>query len=160
MLDKALDRARSNHDGDVAEWFDELRIPSIATAPDHRADTIRNAEWLVERFQAAGLESDLWGAEGGMPIVRAEWRGRPGAPTATIYGHYDVQPADPLELWTSPPFEPTVRDGRVYARGAADSKVNHFAALKAAEHAIAAGGPPVNIRFLIEGEEEGGGTVL
>ena len=81
-------------------------------------------------------------------------------PLLTVYGHYDVQPPDPVEQWTSPPFEPTVRDGIVYARGAADSKGNHFACLKAAEYAMAAGGPAVNLRFLIEGEEEGNSKVL
>lgn len=160
MLSKALDLAQAAHQADLEEWFEELRIPSVGTTPEGRPDTIRNANWLADRFRAAGLEARLWGDHYGMPVVHAEWMGRPGAPLITIYGHYDVQPPDPLDLWTTPPFEPTVRDGRVYARGAADSKGNHFPALKAAQHAIAAGGPPVNLRFLIEGEEESGGIVL
>src|SRR5436305_14909886 len=102
-----------------------------------------------------GFTSSLTDVEGGRhPVLEAEWKGQAGAPLLTIYGHYDVQPPDPLEEWTSPPFEPTVRDGLVYARGGADNKGNHMAALKAAEHALAAGGPPVNRRFLPEGEEE------
>lgn len=160
MLNEALDLARRANAADLEQWFEELRFASVATKPEGRSDTLRNAAWLVERFRAAGLSAGTWGEDIGAPLVRAEWMGRPGAPVVTIYGHYDVQPADPLERWTSPPFEPTVRGGRVYARGAADSKGNHFPALKAAEHAIAAGGPPVNLRFLIEGEEEGGGAVL
>jgi acetylornithine deacetylase/succinyl-diaminopimelate desuccinylase-like protein len=96
----------------------------------------------------------------GQPVVMAEWLGHDGGPTLTIYGHYDVQPPDPLEEWTSPPFEPTIRDGFVYARGADDNKGQHLAGLKAAEHWFAAGRPPVNLRFLIEGEEEIGGRSL
>jgi acetylornithine deacetylase/succinyl-diaminopimelate desuccinylase-like protein len=93
-------------------------------------------------------------------VLQADLAGPPGAPSLTIYGHYDVQPPDPVELWRSPPFEPTVRDGLVYARGSADNKGNHMAALKAAEHALAAGGPPLSLRFLMEGEEETSGPSL
>jgi acetylornithine deacetylase/succinyl-diaminopimelate desuccinylase-like protein len=92
--------------------------------------------------------------EDGLPVVVAEWNGAPGKPHLTIYGHYDVQPVDPLELWTSPPFQPDVRDGQVYARGCADNKGNHMAAVKAVEHLVESGGLPVNVRFLLEGEEE------
>src|SRR5207245_2736157 len=91
---------------------------------------------------------------GGQPVIMAEWLGHDHGPMLTIYGHYDVQPPDPLEEWRTPPFEPTVRDGMVYARGCSDNKGNHMAALKAAEYALAAGGPPINLRFLLEGEEE------
>lgn len=90
----------------------------------------------------------------GLPVVVAEWNGAPGKHHLTIYGHYDVQPADPLDLWTSPPFEPEVRDGQLYARGSADNKGNHMAALKAVEHLVESGGLPINVRFLLEGEEE------
>jgi len=97
----------------------------------------------------------------GHPVLRADWRGASNsAPTLTIYGHYDVQPPDPMDEWQSPPFEPTVRDGMVYARGASDNKGNHIAALKAAEYALTAGGPPINLRFLLEGEEEISGQSL
>src|SRR6202022_772414 len=93
-------------------------------------------------------------------VVAAEWMGRPGAPTVAIYGHYDVQPPDPLDEWVSPPFEPVIRDGFIYARGSDDNKGQHMCGLKAAEHRFAAGGPPVNLRFLIEGEEEISGVSL
>jgi len=96
----------------------------------------------------------------GHPVVVAEWLGRAGAPTLTVYGHYDVQPPDPLDEWRTPPFEPTIRDGFVYGRGADDNKAQHLASILAIEHWFACGGPPVNLRFLIEGEEEVGGRSL
>lgn len=158
-LTQALELARRSRPQAEADYFDHLRIPSVSALPQHAADCRRAAENLVTHFQRIGMEAHL--VEGnGHPTVQAEWRGAAGAPMLTIYGHYDVQPPDPVDLWESPPFEPTVREGRVYARGAEDSKGNHFACLKAAEYALAAGGPPINLRFLIEGEEEGGGNVL
>ena len=160
-LEQALASARANRDRDQAEFFEELRIPSVSTLPEHAADVRRNAEWLRTRFDRLGFKTSLTDVEGGRhPVLRADWDGRPGATHATIYGHYDVQPPDPLDQWQSPPFEPTVRDGLVYARGSSDNKGNHFAALKAVEHWFAAGGPPVNLRFLIEGEEEISGISL
>src|SRR5207302_4048962 len=121
----------------------------------------RAADWLVARFTAAGMQAWLVeGGEGEHPTVVAEWLGRPGAPTLTVYGHYDVQPPDPLDEWETPPFEPTVRDGFVYGRGADDNKAQHLASVEAAAHWFADGGPPVNLRFLIEGEEEVGGRTL
>src|SRR5947208_13438518 len=98
----------------------------------------------------------------GWPMVFGEYHARPAAPTVLLYGHYDVQPPDPLEEWVSPPFEPAVRDGKVYARGAGDSKANHMALIAAIRHAMKAGGGrlPINLRVVIEGEEEGGGQVL
>jgi len=99
-------------------------------------------------------------AGGRHPVISAEWLGRPGKPTLAIYGHYDVQPPDPVDEWRTPPFEPTIRDGRVYARGACDNKGQVLAGIKAAEHAFASGGPPLNLRFLIEGEEEISGPSL
>lgn len=102
-----------------------------------------------------GLEVELVEVHpSGHPVVVAEWLGRPGAPTLTLYGHYDVQPPDPLEEWETPPFEPSLRDGFVHARGADDNKGQHLAALNAVEYWMAEGGPPLNVRFLIEGEEE------
>jgi acetylornithine deacetylase/succinyl-diaminopimelate desuccinylase-like protein len=161
-LEATLESARSSHDRDQADFFEELRIPSVSTLPEHAADVRRNAEWLRERFDRMGFTTSLTDVPGGLhPVLRADWNGRAGKPHLTIYGHYDVQPPDPLEEWASPPFEPTITpDGLVHARGCADNKGNHFAALKAAEHWFAAGGPPVNLRFLIEGEEEIGGTSL
>src|SRR5437764_11075065 len=154
-LERALELARAGRGAAEADLFEELRIPSVSTLPEHRADVRRNCEWLAERFRGLGLETSITDvAEGGHPVLRADWRGADGAPTLTIYGHYDVQPPDPLSEWRTPPFEPRVADGLVYARGCADNKGNHMAALKAAEYALAAGGPPVNLRFLLGGEEE------
>jgi len=108
-----------------------------------------------------GMTVEVADVPGGRhPVISAEWLGRPGKPTLAIYGHYDVQPPDPLEEWVTPPFEPTIRDGRVYARGACDNKGQLLAGIKAAEHAFATGGPPINLRFLIEGEEEISGPSL
>jgi acetylornithine deacetylase/succinyl-diaminopimelate desuccinylase-like protein len=108
-----------------------------------------------------GFETSLVDVlDDGLPVVVAEWNGAPGKHHLTIYGHYDVQPADPLDLWTSPPFEPEVRDGQLYARGSADNKGNHMAALKAVEHLVESGGLPINVRFLLEGEEEISGRSL
>ena len=122
----------------------------------------RNAEWLAALMDGMGMRTELISNSGGPhPVVLGEWLGAgAGRPTLTVYGHYDVQPPDPLEEWISPPFEPTVRDGAVFARGAADSKGQHMPWLQAARAALEAGGPPVNLRFLIEGEEESGGHSL
>lgn len=158
-LSQALEIAKESRPRAEADYFDHLRIPSISALPRHAGDCRRAAANLVAHFTRIGFDAAL--VEGdGHPTVRAEWMGAPGKPILTVYGHYDVQPPDPLLEWVSPPFEPTVRDGAVFARGAADSKGNHFACLKAAEYAMAAGGPAINLRFLIEGEEEGGGSVL
>jgi acetylornithine deacetylase/succinyl-diaminopimelate desuccinylase-like protein len=160
-LERALAAARAGREAAEADLFEELRIPSVSTLPEHSQDLRRNCEWLAERFRALGFDVAISeGLPGGHPVLQADLVGPGEAPSLTIYGHYDVQPPDPVELWKSPPFEPTVHDGLVYARGSADNKGNHMAALKAAEYAVAAGGPPVNLRFLIEGEEEISGPSL
>ncbi|HEY4025860.1 MAG TPA: M20/M25/M40 family metallo-hydrolase [Candidatus Dormibacteraeota bacterium] len=154
-LERALEAARAGRGAAEADFLEELRIPSISTLPERRADVRHNCEWLAARLRSLGFEVSVTDVvEGGHPVLQADWRGASGARSLTIYGHYDVQPPDPLDEWRTPPFEPTIRDGMVYARGASDNKGNHMAALKAAEHALAAGGPPVNLRFLLEGEEE------
>jgi acetylornithine deacetylase/succinyl-diaminopimelate desuccinylase-like protein len=158
-VEAAISRARTSRDADLADLVEELRIPSVSTLPERRADCVRNAEWLRTKFERMGLQSSLVGDDG-PPVVVAEWNGAPGKPQLTIYGHYDVQPPDPLDLWDSPPFEPAIKDGYIYARGAADSKGNHLAAVKAVEHLLASGPLPVNVRFLIEGEEEITGLAL
>jgi acetylornithine deacetylase/succinyl-diaminopimelate desuccinylase-like protein len=161
MLEKALDNARSGRDSALADLIEELRIPSISTLRDYRGECRRNAEWLAERLTGLGFETKIVDVvDDGNPVIHSEWMGRPGAPLLTIYGHYDVQPDDPLDEWNSKPFEPVVKDGYVIARGCADNKGNHMAALKAAEAWMGAGGPPINLRFLIEGEEEIGGDAL
>ncbi|HLH71340.1 MAG TPA: M20/M25/M40 family metallo-hydrolase [Candidatus Dormibacteraeota bacterium] len=160
-LERALDLARAGRAAAEAELLEELRIPSVSTLPEHRADVRRNAEWLAERYRSLGLEVSMIDVvEDGHPVLRADWCGDRRLPWLTIYGHYDVQPPDPLEEWRTSPFEPVVRDGFVYARGSSDNKGNHLAALQAARYALAAGGPPINLRFLLEGEEEVTGPSL
>ena len=161
MLEAALKRARAGREAAERDLFELLTIPSISALPEHREDCKQAASWLVDRLRRMGMDAMLCQVDPrGHPVVVAEWMGRRGAPIMTIYGHYDVQPPDPVEEWTSPPFEPTVRDGQVYARGSDDNKGQHLAGVKAAEHWFAHGGPPVNLRFLIEGEEEVSGRSL
>lgn len=160
MLDQVLERARQGRAKAETDLFDLISIPSVSALPEHRADCQRAADWLAARLRSFGMQAEVTVVEDGHPVVMAEWLGRPGAPTLTVYGHYDVQPPDPLEQWQSPPFTPTVRDGFVYARGADDNKGQHMASVVAAEHWFASGGPPLNLRFLLEGEEEVGGRSL
>lgn len=136
-----------------------LRIPSISTAPEHRGDVERAAEFVAADLRASGMERvELIRAEGHHPLVSAEWLHAPGKPTLLLYGHYDVQPAEPLNEWTTPPFEPTIRNGNIYARGASDDKGQTYILLKAVEGFLRDGGKlPINLRVLIEGEEEVGG---
>jgi acetylornithine deacetylase/succinyl-diaminopimelate desuccinylase-like protein len=137
-----------------------IRIPSVSAQPDHDADTRRAAEWIRDDLAAMGLPAELIETKR-HPLVYAEWLGAAGKPSLLIYGHYDVQPPEPLEPWLSPPFEPTVRDGNLFARGATDDKGQMLTHLKAAEAWLKAVGKlPVNVKFLIEGEEEVGGANL
>jgi acetylornithine deacetylase/succinyl-diaminopimelate desuccinylase-like protein len=144
-----------------SELYDFLRIPSVSAKSEHDADTRAAAEWLCARLVDAGLTSEVVETPG-HPIVVAEWReAGPDAPTVLIYGHYDVQPPEPLELWHSPPFEPTERDGRMYARGSADDKGQLYMHVKALEACLADGGSlPVNVVMVAEGEEEVGSPNL
>lgn len=142
------------------ELYDFLRIRSISAKSEHDSDTRRTAEWLAARLADAGLTSEVV-ETAGHPIVLAEWRGAPGAPTVLIYGHYDVQPPEPLDEWLSPPFEPTVRDGRLYGRGTADDKGQLYMHVKALEaHLATRGSLPINVVVLAEGEEEVGSPNL
>ena len=146
-------------------YFDELKqflaIPSISALPEHKDDVRRCAEWVVEELRKIGLQNVTIHETGGHPIVSADWLGAPGAPTVLFYGHYDVQPVDPLDLWESPPFEATVRDGEIYARGSADDKGQVFMHFKAIEaHMKQNGRLPVNLKILLEGEEEIGSAHL
>jgi acetylornithine deacetylase/succinyl-diaminopimelate desuccinylase-like protein len=155
LMERALARAAANRATDLDDLLEELRIPSISTLPERRDDCLRNARWLRDRFEAMGMQTEIVDViDGGLPVVVAEWHGQPDRPHLTIYGHYDVQPTDPIDEWQTPPFEPSLEAGEVYARGAGDNKGNHMATMKAVEHLFAAGGPPVNLRFIIEGEEE------
>jgi len=143
------------------ELFEFLRIPSVSARSEHRQDIRLAAEWLAAKMREAGLTVAIE-ATPGHPIVVGEWRGAgEGAPTVLIYGHYDVQPPEPLELWTSPPFEPTLRDGRIYARGSVDDKGQLYLHIKAIEaHLRTAGRLPVNVVVVAEGEEEVGSEHL
>jgi acetylornithine deacetylase/succinyl-diaminopimelate desuccinylase-like protein len=144
--------------GELAEF---LAIPSVSTLPAHAGDCRRAAQWLVDQLFALGCPTVQLIEGNGHPVVWGESPEVPGAPTILIYGHYDVQPADPLDEWHTPPFEASIRDGRLYARGAIDDKGQVFCLLKAYEAARdAEGRPPVNVRFLFEGEEECGGEVV
>ncbi len=135
-----------------------LRIPSVSTLPEHVPDVLRAAQFVADSMKTAGLDNIEIISTAKHPLVYADWLHAPGKPTVLCYGHYDVQPPDPLDEWISPPFEPTVRDGNIYARGAADDKGQMYMHIKAVEALLATSGTlPVNLKFLIEGEEEVGG---
>ncbi|MBO0780027.1 MAG: dipeptidase [Ktedonobacteraceae bacterium] len=143
---------------DLKGW---LRIPSISTLPEHTADVRRAAEYAVDQLQRIGFERAETIATYGHPLVYGEWLQAPGKPTLLIYGHYDVQPVDPVELWETPPFEPTIRDGNLYCRGACDDKGQTMLVFKALESLMRVNGAlPVNVKVLIEGEEEAGGESI
>jgi acetylornithine deacetylase/succinyl-diaminopimelate desuccinylase-like protein len=144
----------------VQQLKEFLAIPSVSADSRHQADCRRAAEWVRARLDDCGLTTELV-ETAGHPIIYAEWTGAPGQSTALIYGHYDVQPPDPLDLWTTPPFEPTERDGCLYARGATDDKGQVFThILSVAAWLKTTGKLPVNVKFVIEGEEEVGSNNL
>jgi acetylornithine deacetylase/succinyl-diaminopimelate desuccinylase-like protein len=143
------------------ELKDFLRIPSVSTLPEHKGDVDRAAQFVADGLKQAGLENVEIIPTAKHPLVYADWLHAPGKPTVLCYGHYDVQPPDPLELWNTPPFEPTERDGNIYARGSADDKGQMWMHVKAVEALRAVNGTlPVNLKFLIEGEEEIGGVSI
>src|ERR1700693_1582674 len=145
----------------LEELKDFLRIPSISTLPEHKPDVQRAAHFVADSLKRAGIENVEIIPTGGNPLVYGDGPHPPGKPTVLCYGHYDVQPPDPLELWQSPPFEPAVRDGNIYARGSADDKGQMYMHIKAVEALRAVNGTlPVNLKFLIEGEEEVGGASI
>ncbi len=152
----------TNKDRFFSELTDFLRIPSISSQSEHNADTRRAAEWVAENLRQAGMPKVELHETAGHPVVYAEdLRAGADARTVLVYGHYDVQPVDPLELWASPPFEPVVNNGKVYARGSSDDKGQVFAHIKAVESILKTSGKlPVNIKFMIEGEEECGSNHL
>ncbi|MBX3071012.1 MAG: dipeptidase [Thermomicrobiales bacterium] len=139
----------------LAELFDFLRIPSVSALPDHRSDVRRAANWIADRMRQAGIPDVEVLETGGHPLVIGHWQVDLAKPTAMIYAHYDVQPPDPLDLWESPPFEPEIRDGKIYARGSGDDKAGLLATILAVEAMAARDGqPPINLVFFFEGEEE------
>ena len=145
----------------LGELKEFLRIPSISTLPDHAADCRRAADWVMDHLRRLGCPVVELLEGKGHPTIWAEGPKVPGAPTVLLYGHYDVQPAEPLEEWVTGAFEPTVRDGNLYARGAVDDKGQVFTLLKAYESVLDADRrPPLNVHFIIEGEEECGGRVI
>jgi acetylornithine deacetylase/succinyl-diaminopimelate desuccinylase-like protein len=157
----ALDYARQNNARFLEELKEFLAIPSISTDPEHNADTLRCAEWVANQLKSLGMEKVQIMPTGGHPVVYGEqMKAGNDAPTVMIYGHYDVQPVDPLELWTSDPFKAEVRGESLFARGASDMKGQVIASLKAVEAVVRTSGLPVNLKWLIEGEEEIGSKNL
>jgi acetylornithine deacetylase/succinyl-diaminopimelate desuccinylase-like protein len=160
-MDKVVDYINLNRDRYLDELKGLLAIPSISALPEHKGDVRRCAEWCGEEMRRIGLQNVRLIETPGHPVVYGDWIGDPAAPTILFYGHYDVQPVDPLNLWESPPFDATIRDGEIYARGSADDKGQVFMHFKAVEaHLKEAGRLPVNIKFILEGEEEVGSVNL
>src|SRR5262245_30325414 len=158
---EVIDFINANRDDYVSQLKAFLAIPSISALPAHAPDVRRCADWTADEMRRVGLEHVRLIETGGNPIVCGDWLHADGAPTILFYGHYDVQPVDPVDLWSSPPFEATVRDGEIYARGAADDKGQVFMHLKAIEaHLKQLQRLPINIKLIIEGEEEVGSTHL
>ena len=162
LLQAALAYAQGNREFYLKQLCDFLRLPSISTLPEYRAAIWQTAEWLAQEMGRIGLHKARIIETAGHPIAYAEWlEAGPEAPTVLVYGHYDVQPPDPIELWQSPPFEPTFRDGKLYARGASDNKAQMFSQLKAVESILVATGMlPLNVKFCFDGEEEIGSPSL
>ncbi|SDW89469.1 Acetylornithine deacetylase/Succinyl-diaminopimelate desuccinylase [Marinococcus luteus] len=153
-----FEQHRSSHLSQLKEF---LSIPSISADPDHKPDMGAAASWVEGSMQAAGLENTAVMETGGHPVVYGDWMHAPGKPTVLFYGHYDVQPADPVELWETPPFQPDIRDEKIYARGATDDKGQVFMHLKTIEAFMQTKRElPVNVKFCIEGEEEIGSPNL
>jgi acetylornithine deacetylase/succinyl-diaminopimelate desuccinylase-like protein len=153
-----IDKNRARFVEELAEW---VKIPSISSDPAHKQDMVRNAEHLIGELKTLGAQRvELWPSKG-HPAVFAEWNQAPGKPTLLVYGHHDVQPVDPLDEWVSPPFEPAVRDGRMWGRGVVDDKGQVHIHVKAIEAFIkTAGTLPLNLKFIVEGEEEVGSENL
>jgi acetylornithine deacetylase/succinyl-diaminopimelate desuccinylase-like protein len=159
MLDRVLKDIEKRRRPAVEDLKELLRIPSVSTKPEHKEDMVRCAQWLAEKMREMGLWAKVE-PTGGHPVMLAGNERKPGRPTVLVYGHYDVQPPEPLEQWTSPPFEPAERDGAIYARGAVDDKGQVWAHVEAIRAWQANGGLPVNLILLVEGEEEVGSDHL
>jgi acetylornithine deacetylase/succinyl-diaminopimelate desuccinylase-like protein len=160
-MNNVIDFINVNRERYLDELKTFLAIPSISALPEHSGDVRRCAEWCVEEMRRIGLQNVRLIDTPGNPVVYGDWLGAAGAPTILFYGHYDVQPVDPLNLWHTPPFEATIRDGEIYARGSADDKGQVFMHLKAVEaHLKQNHRLPVNIKFMLEGEEEVGSEHL
>ena len=149
-----------NKDRFLNELLDMLRIPSVSADPKFKEDVLRTAAFVKERIQEAGADNVELCETAGYPIVYGEKIIDPNLPTVLVYGHYDVQPADPYELWNSPPFEPVIKDGKIYARGACDDKGQMYMHVKAFVVMMRNNALPCNVKFMIEGEEEVGSENL
>ncbi len=160
-MEEVINYIKENQQIYIEELKEFLRIPSISTLPENKNDINNAAKFVAEKLKQAGLNRvEIFKTEG-HPLVYGEWLGAPGKPTVLVYGHYDVQPVDPIELWKSPPFEPEVRDGKIWARGATDDKGQMFMHVKSVEAFFKGRGSlPVNVKFIIEGEEEIGSESL
>ena len=159
-LKSAIEFAQGNHDRYLSELKELCAIPSISTLPANKPDMQRAADWLARQLKSLGFKNVEVMPTGGHPVVYGEMLNAPGKPTVLVYGHYDVQPADPLNEWTTPPFEPTVRNDNLYARGASDMKGQIHGCIKGIEAWVKNGGVPLNLKMLIEGEEELGSPNL
>lgn len=162
MASSAVSYARENQQRFLGELKDLLRIPSVSTAPEHKDDVRRAAEYVANNLRNIGMENVEVIHTPKHPLIYADWLHAPGKPTVLCYAHYDVQPPDPLDEWKSPPFEPTERDKNIYARGAVDDKGQLWMELKAIEALMKAhnGQLPLNVKFILEGEEEVGGESI
>src|SRR5216110_2790162 len=162
MASPAVDYARGNQQRFLNELKNLLRIPSISTLEEHKSDVQKAAEFVASELRRIGMEHVEVIPTKGHPLIYADWLNAPGKPTALCYAHYDVQPPDPLDEWVTPPFEPTIRNNNIYARGAVDDKGQMYMHLKALESLMKSGNGklPLNLRVLIEGEEEVGGESI
>ncbi|MEJ5261650.1 MAG: dipeptidase [Ignavibacterium sp.] len=160
-MKEVIDYIDSNYERYLDELKEFLRIPSISTLPEHSKDMQRAAEFVADKLKQAGMNKvEIFQTEG-HPLVYAEWLGAPGKPTVLVYGHYDVQPVDPIELWETPPFEPTIKGDNIFARGATDDKGQMYVHIKSVEAYFKTfGSLPLNVKFIIEGEEEIGSSNL
>ena len=160
-LQKALEYAHQNRERFLSELIEILKIPSISTDAEYNDEVRRAAEWMANHLKSLGIENvEIMPTDGGHPVVYGDSIKKPGAPTVLVYGHYDVQPADPLELWETGPFEPEVRGDLLYGRGSSDMKGQVLASFDAIESVMKSGELPVNLKFLLEGEEEIGSKNL
>ncbi len=159
-MEKVIEYLENNKEQNLQELFEFLRIPSISSQQSHKADINKAAEWLVENLKKSGIENAKLIPTDGHPLIYAEWLGAgTSAKTVLVYGHYDVQPVDPINLWDNPPFEPIIKNGKIFARGSADDKGQVFTHIKSAEAYLKTDAKiPVNLKFIIEGEEEAGET--
>jgi len=156
-VEAVIKYVKSNLDNYVEELKDYLRIPSVSTTAEHKNDMVTCAKFVSDKLKVAGMKKVKIFKTERHPLVYAEWLNAPGKPTVLIYGHYDVQPVDPIELWDSDPFEPEIKNGKIYARGADDNKGQNFVHIKAVEAVMKLQKKlPLNVKFIIEGEEEVG----